>query len=298
MHYAFMASAFATTLSVSAAMMLGSLGLLKWWITLGGLMWLKRWGRLYKRTLQGYSSSKLTGKTIREIVGRCEGNSARPWGVLDYLLCQKSRLSQTFARWIFRVPIMCGAAAMIYLAFYSVNRKPWTAAIWTTVAIVYQIEIILIALEGICAYLAIGSYQKYYHLGIRLPDKETLDTRDEMSELNIFLPLFFCVVVVDGLAFLAAQSGLDAFKTELHVTNLIPQMFQAAYFVSTTMATVGYGDIIPKSTVGQIIAMLMHVQSFLLIVGLVSSFVAFGVRASNDKWRRRSKANMSDHDKS
>jgi hypothetical protein len=139
------------------------------------------------------------------------------------------------------------------------------------------------ALEGIYAYVVIGNYRRHYHVGMRLPDDKAAEIHDELLETDVLLPIISSSVIVNVLAFTAACVGWDSFASAQ--TVLDPRRFgnlllQGLYFVSTTMVTVGYGDIVPKKALGQVITMAMHVQSLLLIVGMFSALMSYGIRSN------------------
>jgi hypothetical protein len=104
------------------------------------------------------------------------------------------------------------------------------------------------------------------------------DVEDTLYEMDVLLPIVSSAVIINLLAFITAQIGWGAFNTAMQSTNLVSHSLQGFYFISTTMITVGYGDIAPKNHWGQFVAILMHVQSLLLIVGMFSSLMSFGLK--------------------
>lgn len=80
----------------------------------------------------------------------------------------------------------------------------------------------------------------------------------------IFVFLFFLALST------CLAASLAIFYLETPENPLITTFFDAFYFVVTTMAAVGYGDIVPKSTGGRIVAMVTMVIG----TGIYATFTA------------------------
>jgi voltage-gated potassium channel len=80
----------------------------------------------------------------------------------------------------------------------------------------------------------------------------------------IFVFLFFIALsacLVASLAFFAVEVGHN---------QLVQNFFDAFYFIVTTMAAVGYGDISPQTMGGRIVAMITMVMG----TGIYATFTA------------------------
>ena len=76
----------------------------------------------------------------------------------------------------------------------------------------------------------------------------------EFYSLLIILVTFTCIYSIFGKEHF---SGLD------DETNFMERIFNRSYFTITTMSTVGYGDIYPKSMICRLITMVL-----MMLVGL------------------------------
>lgn len=270
-------------MSLVLALVLGLFGLLKWCTTIGAIWWLRTHGRSYRNELRQCSISDLTGHKIREILDRCEGRRVFPWGVLEYVLLERSWIWRCFGRWIYRLPTLPLLALISYVSVgFNANRPSQVA--WTIVATVYQIAIILSAIEAIYSYIGIGGYRRYYQVGIRLSNAARPDLKDDMYELDVILPLGLSAVAINVLAFIVGQIAWHSFlSSQVALDPCQPGqlLLQGVYFVITSMSTVGYGDIVPHTLWGQMIAILIHVQSLALIIGLFATMISFGVRLTD-----------------
>jgi hypothetical protein len=197
-----------------------------------------------------------------------------PWGVLEYQLYRSGWFRPFFGRWIYRLLSLSLISVVLYSILYGVNGAGRNAFMWAALAVIYQLSVILTAFEGIYAYIGIGNYRRHYHVGIRLADDARADSVDDMYELDILLPFVFSAIIINVFAFITAQNAWSRFAisnlpVDTHDTLLT--IVQGIYYVSTTMTTVGYGDIVPKNYWGYLVATLMQVQSLLLIAGTFSA---------------------------
>ncbi|MGH6870037.1 MAG: potassium channel family protein [Rhizomicrobium sp.] len=180
------------------------------------------------------------------------------------------------------MPTLVMVAFAGYVVSYPVNNAHLTSGAWLAVAVICQLGVILSAFEGVCAYIIVGSFRRYYHVGLRLHDDKVADAEDTMYEVALLFPMLSSAVVTNVLAFMTAYVGWNAFETKIPapVDQVGVVALQGLYFVSSTMATVGYGDIVPQTLLGQAVTILIHVQSLLLVVGMFSALMTFGLANS------------------
>lgn len=267
-------------MSFALASFFGILGLLRWCTTAGAIHWLRRRGGSYRTELRKYAPGDLTGRKLRQIVEACDGGRVLPWGVLEYKLHNRGKALRFFACWVYRLPTLTASALIAYLCVRHVLVVDCSNVAWSLAATCYQIAVVLSAIEGIYSYVGIGGYRRYYHVGIRLRDEETPDAGDSLYELEVIVPLGISAVAANLLAFCVAQNTWRAFACQiaLNVRNVGELLLQGTYFVITSMSTVGYGDIVPRNLWAQVIAVLIHLQSLSLIIGLFATLISFGVR--------------------
>lgn len=257
-------------------------GLLRWCTTCGAIWWLRTNGVIYHNSLQHIPSSALTGLRLREILDTCGGARVFPWGVLEYKLQGRNSLWRFFGRRIYRLPTLPLLAIMTYM-LVGFNGDKCSHIAWSVVATIYQICIILSALEAIYSYIAIGGYRRYYQVGIRLSDSGKPNTKDDMYELDVILPLGLSAISINVLAVMVAHIAWSAFTSsqiQLDPSHHWSLLIQSIYFVITTMSTVGYGDVGPRTLWGQVITILIHLQSLALIIGLFTTLMSYGIRHS------------------
>jgi voltage-gated potassium channel len=62
-------------------------------------------------------------------------------------------------------------------------------------------------------------------------------------------------------------------------TRTRSSMGETFYFCAITALTIGYGDVVPTTTLGRIIAVLLGVQG-LLVTGVVTASAVYGIQAA------------------
>ena len=281
--------------SLRGAIVLICFGVIKVIITLCNMRWLLNHGSLFRRRLESLVTANpnktVTGEQVRTELKIIDGSQCKlAIGVLEYKLYGTSgdnsiipRILRTIAKYAFRVPVLLCSVWLFY--FWFPPQSADAGLYWIAVGFVYQIEVVLILLDGVIAYLTLGSYGGYYHIGIRAIGEFKINLK---TEIGTFAAVIFSTLVVDVFIFLVSVLQFGAFRDTLHSVNLndhsgtLLQVWRAAYFVVTTLSTVGYGDIAPSRTMGQAISMLMHLQGTALLIGLFSTMAAFGPRNSTD----------------
>jgi hypothetical protein len=268
-------------MSLLLALIFGVVGLLRWLTTSGAIWWLRKFGRSYRNKLQEHDPSELTGHKIREILEGCGGGRVRPWGVLEYKAHEHNLILGFLCRWVYRLPTL---PLLTLIAYFGVGFRGSYQIAWSIVATIYQVTIILAALEAMYSYIAIGGYRRYYQVGIRLGSTSRPHIVDDMYELDVILPLGLSAIAVNVLAFSVAQIAWSSFSSSqipLDSSRSWALLIQSTYFVVTSMTTVGYGDIVPRTLWGQVVSMLIHVQSLSLIIGLFATMISFGIRLAD-----------------
>lgn len=91
--------------------------------------------------------------------------------------------------------------------------------------------------------------------------------------LRGLLIILLIVFVVLSCAMLASGGVVVA------ATQAPASAAQVAYFCAITALTIGYGDVVPTTDLGRIIAVLLGLQG-VLITGLVTAAAVYGVQAA------------------
>lgn len=262
----------------------GLLGAAKLRTTSGAIKWLRTHGVAFRKKVAALDTGQdIKRDQIHAILDSTDADKYGIWGVLDYRLLKKGWPGNLFARIIFRVPIL--AASAILIVFFGstyIAGSPVAKGVWLAVAIIYQVEVALICIEGMFAYITLGSYRRNYHINFREVDSQEQTTVRALDEISMFVPIAVTAIIVNVTAFCVAQIGYAGFASaQLPVGNVHEParlFWNALYFVSTTFSTVGYGDITPQTWRAQLVTMLMHAQGLLLIVGMFSALISFGLR--------------------
>ena len=101
-------------------------------------------------------------------------------------------------------------------------------------------------------------------------------TPDMRRRLNLFLLIFFGIMVLGTVGFMAVEKK---------------SVVDAAYFVIVTMATVGYGDIHPLTDGGKIFTILLIVLGVGAFLGVIANITDI-ILARREGERRVQKLNM------
>ena len=97
-----------------------------------------------------------------------------------------------------------------------------------------------------------------------------------------------------AVASLAAGYVLFSALLIFHVEpETFPRFFDAIYWAATSMATVGYGDIVPTTIVGRVITIFSSIAG-LAVIALPSAIIAAGYMSEVDEERAEAAANGKD----
>jgi len=94
-----------------------------------------------------------------------------------------------------------------------------------------------------------------------------------LSHLRGLLIILLSTYVMLSIVMYYVGGAVDA------VTRAPASAGQVAYFCAITALTIGYGDVIPTTDAGRIVAVLLGVQG-VLITGLVTAAAVYGVQAA------------------
>ena len=86
-----------------------------------------------------------------------------------------------------------------------------------------------------------------------------------ISYIIILIVLSFITLLLDHTHFIGLENEKNAHHTFLQ------KFFNRVYFCSTTLSTVGYGDIVPKTTSARIITIVLQ---FIATVGILTLIVS------------------------
>lgn len=118
---------------------------------------------------------------------------------------------------------------------------------------------------------------QFYGTGVgRSRYNETINILQDLSILGIsfFLILFSNTVIVYVLTHTSAAFNIDKTLYFSPFMQAAYELTKSMYFALTTMTTTGYGDVVPKNTIGFLISGLIQIQALILLVFAVSSFWA------------------------
>lgn len=101
--------------------------------------------------------------------------------------------------------------------------------------------------------------------------------RSSRSKIVVFLLAIATLIMISGTVMYLVESGADSGFTS------IPR---AMYWAVVTMTTVGYGDIAPRTSLGQFLAALLMISGYAIIAvptGIVSAELVLAPRASTTR---------------
>jgi hypothetical protein len=119
---------------------------------------------------------------------------------------------------------------------------------------------------------------------VRAGPDETVAPGRPTYELVTLVPLILTVAASNVLMVLSSAISWKAFNicdglSPLHGMDCV---IDSMYFVSETISTVGYGDIHPADKVGKLLSILMNAQGMILLLGVASSLLTFGLTRDHD----------------
>jgi len=269
-----------------AALFLITLILLLIWILkmvaiFNAIRWLHHFGKSYRQYIK--DKSLVLQDDYYQAFESCNGEIF-PFGIKDYKLRRfKTHIARLFQAWLFRFNSLTGVTAF-YLFFVgwliALNRVPTSFSEDYLHLALYLLALcalgsnFLLSIEAIYAYSTLENYAVSFHM--QRPEKKGLS-----SDLLLFTTRILTTVIAGATASYVAYIKYNALWGE-HMTphepgglcNRLKIYLQCIYFTTTTFATVGYGDIIPRNGKGQLIAFLIEIQSFTLVIIVFASLLA------------------------
>ena len=165
------------------------------------------------------------------------------------------------------------AALYLIVTNILVARVSYAAAILFYILGLSLIVInIVMVIEAISWYILVKDYARpYFMLGFGRSWPS--DENRTLNEITVFRRFVIYTVLSGAVTCSVAAFRLSAFHDIS--TKLVSEAKRSAccgriYFVMSTLSTVGYGDIVPESDTGRLIAMLIMLQSFMLLSFLLS----------------------------
>ena len=123
---------------------------------------------------------------------------------------------------------------------------------------------------------------KRIHLIARIPNE------DVYVLINIAFTVFSIVFVFSGLFYFTEHRANP---------EIIATFFDAIYYSIVTMSTVGFGDIIPISTEGRVVTIIMIASAIILIPWQISVFLKRLIRTATKVRVKCQKCGLQHHDK-
>jgi hypothetical protein len=131
---------------------------------------------------------------------------------------------------------------------------------------------IAIAIEAISWYVLVRSYARpYFMLGFGR--SWTGEENVALNEITVFRRIATYAVLASAVACSVAAYRMGSFNNisqDAGVLGEAERLLEATYFSMVTLATVGYGDIVPTADSGRVIVIFIIFQSFLLVGFLLS----------------------------
>jgi hypothetical protein len=240
------------------------------------------------------------------------GNRVVPWGVKDYKLRRRinelaeggrvSRFHGSMLHWFrcifftytslaFVVPLYLLAIAGNAWDAHPTALKVGTIAV-TTILMALNMAIIA---EMLLGYVFLRDYGYLFHLQTKAAHSHAERLFTEFRTIGFVL---VALVTTNTAGVFVARTDLDAFQGRLmddevvfdldaqttlasacspslksrRRRNRVELAIASMYFTSTSLATVGYGDLSPANCPGAVFAMLLHLQGTAFFVLVLSAF--------------------------
>lgn len=139
---------------------------------------------------------------------------------------------------------------------------------------------VLLAVETIFCYSTLRSYAILFH-HLRTSKSELGKGNELLLELrSIFMKVgayithatiscFICILLFKGYG----GANIELLQKITPAWRMLARTFLASlYYVITTMATIGYGDIVPSNGYGQVITILIELQTVLVVTVIFAIF--------------------------
>ncbi len=131
---------------------------------------------------------------------------------------------------------------------------------------------ILLSIEAVFSYATLGSYAIGFHMVAANRNPPLL------SEIKAIAGTVILTVWSGAIAALVAYAGFNGLEGHTlvcfkrgDILASIGCVWKCVYFATTTLVTVGYGDIVPANSYGQIVAFMIELQSFAVLALVVAS---------------------------
>lgn len=199
------------------------------------------------------------------------------WILVDWYLREKGIKAEfliLFTDWLIWLCFIAETSVMLYMVN---NKRRYLAQNWMNLLIILAGLPILWGVDLFYAG-ALRSLRLLIILGIFL--RISTDIRAVLAQNNLGMTLFICFLILLFAGFLI--SGIDpAFETPL----------DGVWWALVTVATVGYGDLVPSTTGGRIFGAFLILMGVGLFSMLTASFSAFFVAKDEQATKNREIAN-------
>ena len=277
----------------------------KCWEIGAAINWLRTRGDVYRAVVLACDR---TDATVLDALALKSGGDFLPFGFKDLRLrrfadspsrsrCGRlaRRFSGCFQRFLFPLPHLNWIAGVTCLSSVTLGIStngdvfavgPTTSA-WLMVALsVLLLTCVLLAIEAIFSLTILGGYAVPFQ---KLDPHRSAGRSARLLELKTFVRVCANVVVASTTAVFVSASLLGSFAglprmTRVTVLSFTDHLVGSVYFVITTFATVGYGDIHPKRIEGQILTIGITLATF-VVVALLLAVVTIAISAGDTDGR-------------